>query len=284
MDFSSGQDGSRHSRAYSPASGGRFERDRFAVTKITEELLENCEFSNEVAGQIARSIEECRMGPPANGTLLPLREAIERVQNSHDDDELTTYNISLIQTEVGPMHPDEGLYWVAKTNRGIRIIGAVEELSIELNSDGVPVKAWRNPLEQAQNHRLLHQKICSFRAKIRIEKGLNRLDDISSILQLSDVAAALATPLSSPKEIEDEVDVSQIASIEAKEDDLVKREQSEQSDAPVSIDVPLLWERYLSLGFVIQSWLPMHRSMFLNHFVGSMAKYQVQKTRMCLIR
>lgn len=249
VDFSSGQDGSRQSRAYSPTSGGRFERDRFAVTKIAEELLARGEISDQVSKCIARSIDECRMGPPANGTLLPLREAIERVKKSQDADELATYTVSLIQTEIGPMQSDEGLYWVSKTHRGIRIIGAVEELSVELSSDGIPVRAWRNKLEQAQAQRLIRQKICSFRAKIVIEEGFNRLDDISLILHLSEVASALAASPSSHREIEieDEVETSEIASIEAKEDDLVERDQEEQSIIPTLVDVPLLWERFIKV-------------------------------------
>jgi hypothetical protein len=246
VDFSSGQDGSRKSRAYSPASGGRFERDRFAVTKVAEELLGRVEVPTEAARRIARSIEECRMGPPANGTLLPLREAIERSKNSQSDVEMETYTVSIIRADTGPMLPDEGQYWVSKSDKRLRIFGAMEELSVELNNDGVPVRAWRNPLDLGQAHRLSRQKICSFRANIVIEGGFNRLDAISSILQLPEVAIALVAP-SSHLEAEEESDVSQVASIEAKEDELVEREQAEQVAVPGLVDVPLLWERFIKI-------------------------------------
>lgn len=246
VDFSSGQDGSRKSRAYSPASGGRLERDRFAVTRIAEELLASFEISVEASRRIARSIEECRMGPPANGTLLPLREAIERAKSSQSDDELATYTVSIIRAETGPMLPDEGQYWVTKSDKRIKILGAVEELSVELSNDGRPVRAWRNPLDQGQAQRLSRQKVCSFRANIVIEEGFNRLDAISSILQLPEVATALAAPSSSP-ESEEESEMSQVASIEAKEDELVEREQATQVAVASIVDVPLLWERSIKI-------------------------------------
>ncbi|WP_102945969.1 AAA domain-containing protein [Stenotrophomonas sp. VV52] len=246
VDFSCGQDGSRKSRAYSPASGGRFERDRFAVTKIAEELLARVDISDDAARRIARSIEECRMGPPSNGTLLPLREAIERAKNSQSDEALATYIVSIIRAETGPMLSDEGQYWIAKSDKRIRILGAVEELSIELSNDGVPTRAWRNSLDQAQSQRLSRQKKCSFRGSIVIESGFSRLDSISTILQLPEVATALAAP-SSSQESEEELEMSQVASIEAKEDELVEREQAEQATTPRLVDVPLLWERSIKI-------------------------------------
>jgi hypothetical protein len=245
VDFSSGQDGSRKSRAYSPASGGRFERDRFAVTKVAEELLREVEISSEPARQIARAIEECRMGPPANGTLLPLREAIERCKNFQVEAELETYTVSIIRADTGLILPDEGQYGICKSDKRLTIFGAVEELSIELNGDGVPIRAWRNPLDQGRASRLSRQKKCSIRANIVIESGFNRLDAISAILELPEVATALLAPSSHP-ESEEESEVSQFASIEAKEDELVEREQAAPVNVPL-VDVPLLWERSIKI-------------------------------------
>jgi len=246
VDFSCGQDGSRRSRAYSPSSGGRFERDRFAVTKIAEELLSKVEAPEEAVRDIVRSIEECRMGPPANGTLLPLRDVIERIKSRHGSDELETYTVSIMRAEAGLLLPDEGRYWVAKSDKRFRIIGALEELSVELSGDGLPIRAWRNRLEQSQIQRLTYQKICSFRASIVVEDGVNRLDAISSILKLPEVAAALTAP-SFLGESEETPEMSQVASIEAKEDDLVEREQAANTMSPSSVDVPLLWERSIAI-------------------------------------
>src|SRR5690606_25581653 len=93
MDFSSGDDGERLSRAYAPVSGGRYERDRYAVTKIVEEIFDACHEPIPSVTGIMESIAECRLGPPANGTLLPLREAIARARIPKQSDVIEAYRI-----------------------------------------------------------------------------------------------------------------------------------------------------------------------------------------------
>lgn len=137
VDYSSGQDGSRRSRAYSPASGGRFERDRYAVTRIAQELLAKVDVHTDLAARIERAVEECRMGPPANGTLLPLREALEFALRPPTDSTIPTFTVSIPRTDPGPMLPDEGQFWIVKNDKRIRIVGAVEELSVEFGPNGV---------------------------------------------------------------------------------------------------------------------------------------------------
>lgn len=244
LDFSSGQDGSRKSRAYSPASGGRFERDRFAVTKIAEDLLTKVDIQPAAAKDIARSIDECRMGPPANGTLLPLREAIDRAKRARHLDELTTFTVFMPRAVKGVLLPDEGQYWLAKSDKRLRIVGAVEELAVELSSDGVPLRAWRNLLDQSQIHRLKYQRICSFRASIVVEDGPNRLDAVSAILELPEVLAAFSAnyPVS-----DDDSELAEVAGVEFQEDALVERELAESANAPNLIDVPLLWGRSIAI-------------------------------------
>jgi serine/threonine protein kinase len=96
LDYSSTRDGDRLSRAYAPLSGGRFERDRYAITKIAEEMLASHASEKSSLNDLLQAINDCRCIPPENGTLLPLREAIERAQKpSTAASEVTTYNISV---------------------------------------------------------------------------------------------------------------------------------------------------------------------------------------------
>lgn len=251
VDYSSGQDGSRRSRAYSPASGGRFERDRYAVTRIAQELLAKLDVRADAAARIERAVEECRMGPPANGTLLPLREALEFALRPPTDSTLPTFTIAIPRTEPGPMLPDEGRFWIVKNDKRLRIIGAVEELSVEFETGGAPAKAYRNKLEQAQASRLSRQKICCLRANIVIEGGPPQFEAITAILQLPEVAAALAVPTQNVEEGEPEL--SQVASLEAKEDELVEREQAEETKPGDRVNVPLLWERSIRIEGELKS-------------------------------
>lgn len=246
IDYSSSHDGSRRSRAYSPPSGGRFERDRYAVTKIAEDLLASVDIHAEGARQIEMAIEVCRTGPPANGTLLPLREALEFAAKSPTESDLPTFTVRIPRAESGPMLADEGQFWIVQGDRRLRIIGAVEELSVELDVTGAPARAWRNKIEQSQASRLARWKVCGFRANLVIEEGLSQLGAISLILQLPEVVSALAQPL---LQIEDESEpqLPQIASIEAKEDALVEQEQADAGEAIGNLDVPLLWERSIRI-------------------------------------
>ncbi len=251
VDYSSGQDGSRLSRAYSPASGGRFERDRYAVTKITEELIAKAGIHPDAAVRIETAINECRVGPPANGTLLPLREALELSLRSPSESPVPTFVISIPRTEPGPILSDEGQFWIVKKEKRLRIVGAVEELSVELGPNGAPAKVFRNQLEQAQASRLSRQRICSLRANIVVEGGPPQFEAITAILQLPEVAVALAVP--DPKADEGESELSQVACIEAKEDELVEREQVEDTDREDRVDVPLLWERSIHIEGELKS-------------------------------
>jgi serine/threonine protein kinase len=246
VDYSSGQDGSRKSRAYAPASGGRFERDRFAVTKIAEEVLSTIEIPDDIRQRVRQAIEECRMGPPANGTLLPLRDVLQAAILAPAVEEPRHFEISIPRAESGPLLADEGNYWVVRSDKRLKIVGALEEISVEFASDGSPARAYRNRLEQGQAGALVRRKICGFKATIQINGGSSELSAISSIVQLPEVAAALSGPTSSVED-EEHQEQSQGASYEAKEDELVESEQGVAVSAPSKLDVPLLWRRSIQI-------------------------------------
>lgn len=77
LEFSTEADGDVVSAAYAPASGGdRFSRDRFALTKMAEEVFLACEIGRANAIALTKAIRDCREGPPANATLLPLSDRL----------------------------------------------------------------------------------------------------------------------------------------------------------------------------------------------------------------
>lgn len=244
MDFSSGDDGERLSRAYAPVSGGRYERDRYAVTKIVEEIFDACHEPIPSVTGIRESIAECRLGPPANGTLLPLREAIARARIPKQSDVIEAYRISIQGAVSGEILPDEGRYWVSKHGPTVRIRGATEELFVNLDGDGRPIRARRTPISQAAVQRLrFHEKI-SFPGEIFVEGTTFGLGAVSQILDRPDVAKALKDNPADPISEEGvEVEVSQT---EAKEDELSDK-INEESTAIVSVDVPLLWRRSIEI-------------------------------------
>lgn len=244
MDFSCGDDGERISRAYAPVSGGRYERDRYAVTKIVEEIIGACRESIPSVTEIRRSIEECRLGPPANGTLLPLREAIARACNPKQTETTETYRVSIQGTVSGEILADEGKYWISKHGPNVRIRGATEELFVNLDGDGRPVRARRAPISQRAVQRLrLHEKI-SFSGEIVVEGTTFGLSAVSEILNRPDVAKALKND--SERAVSDEGAEVEVFETEAKEDELSEKIAKESTKA-ASVDVPLLWRRSIEI-------------------------------------
>jgi serine/threonine protein kinase len=150
FDFSSQADGERMSTAYAPPSGGRFERDRFAVTRMVEEVIGTQQIKGGVWADITRAIDQCRIGPPENSTLLPLMEALDRALNP-DDFAIPSraIEVSIVGADAGPMLSDEGMYWISRFGVDINLRGAAEKLEIRLDSTGKPVMARRVQLGQS---------------------------------------------------------------------------------------------------------------------------------------
>lgn len=244
MDFSCRDDGERISRAYAPVSGGRYERDRYAVTRIVEEILDACCDPIPSVTEIKESIIECRHGPPANGTLLPLREAIAKARNPQQEGVTETYRVSILGAVPGEILADEGKYWISKHRSNVRIRGATEELFVNLDGDGRPVRARRARISQAAVQRLrLHEKI-SFSGEIVVEGATFGLGAVSEILSRPDVANALKDDVADPIS-EDGADI-EVSETEAKKDELSDKIEKE-STGDVSVDVPLLWRRSIEI-------------------------------------
>lgn len=131
LDFSPIGDGDRISRAYTPPVGGRFERDRFAITKIAEDLLVSFDLGENARSDLATAINQCRVGPPANGTLLPLKEALEKTILPVADlaiDEVFT--VSVLGAACGPLLSDEGIYLHNLQKR--QLVPGEREQSVEI--------------------------------------------------------------------------------------------------------------------------------------------------------
>ncbi|WP_206003718.1 hypothetical protein, partial [Pseudomonas viridiflava] len=78
-DFSCVADGEVQTSSYSPIKGWRFERDRFAITVMCEELLDGLDITPEDLQRIATAIQICRGESPENATLHPLADALDKV-------------------------------------------------------------------------------------------------------------------------------------------------------------------------------------------------------------
>jgi serine/threonine protein kinase len=109
IDFCSTKDGELKSTAYAPSVGGTVERDRFAVTKIIEELLERSHIAEDVRKAVAIAIEKCRGDGKAlaNATLLPLLDALKLALDPPPQQKMRQLSIALPNAPTGKMLPDD---------------------------------------------------------------------------------------------------------------------------------------------------------------------------------
>ncbi|ELI8277568.1 TPA: AAA domain-containing protein [Yersinia enterocolitica] len=108
IDFCSSSDGELKSRTYAPNSGGTIERDRFAVTKIIEELLHGIELAESAQTEVALAVEKCRGNDAlANATLLPLQDALQRLLSPPPQQKIRKLSIGLPNTSSAEMLPDD---------------------------------------------------------------------------------------------------------------------------------------------------------------------------------
>ncbi|NNU40590.1 AAA family ATPase [Rhizobium sophorae] len=246
IDFTALSDGDTATSRYSPESGGRYERDCFAVTEIAKELLEGS--TSKPASWVREAIVKVRNDEPANATLLPLIDAL----NSHDvaSEESQVLRLTSQHVEAGPLLSDEGRYFLRKAqwNRALIIRGACEELEIRVDAGGKPFRLDRRPIEQSKiksNQRFEFGYIDT--PIVVVDGPTTGLSAILPILEREDVVAALgeanvkameAQAADTVQELGEERDIIQG---EPPEDDLIEAIAAEGSPTG-QIDVARLWE------------------------------------------
>ncbi|KSB91737.1 hypothetical protein AS593_06860 [Caulobacter vibrioides] len=171
VDFSSSADGEILSSAYAPAAGGRMERDRFAVTKIAEEVFADAELPGAQGAAIARAIRVCRENTPENGTLLPLVEALEFALAPTETSTRPTLKISIPGAVLGPVLPDEGFFYVRKLKgrAAFSLRGASEEIEIYVDGKRQPHHGRRLPVPQGRISRLRRHEFMAYAADLTVE-------------------------------------------------------------------------------------------------------------------
>ncbi|MEZ5954047.1 MAG: AAA domain-containing protein [Hyphomonas sp.] len=263
LDFSSSVDGEISTPAFAPITGSRFERDRYAITKIAEELFALPQFETEDAGHLAKAISECREKTPPLATLAPLQDAInEAVKRMSakpevaEKDAKQTINVSIYGADTGPLEPDEGLVYVRlrRDKQGvlnIHIRGACEEIAIRLGDEGQALSAWRHPLEQRWITRNTREEFHSFRAYIIVTSSkANDLAGLAPILDDPIVRARIDSERLQPSNkgvTPEQVDEELLAGSGDEDDaeDRLAEEVEATSSSPALVNVPLLWRNLI---------------------------------------
>lgn len=240
IEFPPAGDGEVQTRAYAPASGGPFERDRYAVTKIADEMLARTLLSPEAYARLGAAAEVCRLGPPENATLLPLLDAL----NSELAPPLvvsTTYRISVTVGPVGLVLSDEGVYGIRRAKNGSLVIrGATEEVELTI-ARGAFVHARRRTIEQRHIARVARYEFRSLRGELVLE--LAPTPDFRSLEFL--IADAITQ-----SEVDGAGAMLGSDAADAIDDDRAQDEISEAAsvEEPArGIDVPELWQSLIDI-------------------------------------
>lgn len=249
IDFTATDDGEICSSAYAPPEGGRYERDRFAVTRIADDLLGTCKLDPGTAKDIQNAITECRTRTPANGTLLPFLEALDRALTPTQAEERRVIKLSIWHAEKGAILADEGLFYLRRSPNHPRLIlrGACEELVLSIDDKGKVFHGRRKTVDQKFISITSRFDFMSIKMDVEIVRtdiddftGLNSLLEDPGFIAAWSQAAHARSPSS---EDQDSELVSNAFGDEA-EDSLIEAVSNE----PINVDHPdvaRLWRRLI---------------------------------------
>lgn len=258
IDFAPAADGEISTTAYAPQSGNRFERDRFALLKITEEILDGSGLDGEDARPIALAISDCRDKVPKLATLQPVSEALDLASKrlaamaagaARASSEQIV--ISVAGAETGPMIPDEGEFFVRYhrvEERGIRMLsvrGSIEEIELRLDQEGQPISARRRPIDQRKISLIAKHEFHRFRGGLKVERSdVNDFAGLSGLLALPETRERVFGSDAAPTVVTRDGQAEDFTEVPAEDDanDVLAEEIAAMPPAELPrIDVRRLW-------------------------------------------
>jgi serine/threonine protein kinase len=265
LDFTPRIDGELSTSAYAPDSGNLFERDRFAVTKIVEEICATSTLEAQDAAALLTAARECRDRDPKLATLLPLQEACdlihERLTAPEEvlaKEERAQIAVSIVRENIGPIEPDEGRLFISLHRRPDRshvtlsIRGAFERIEVTLNDTGNPVRARRWSLEQWRIAQIARNEFHSIDAGLTVVRAdINDFSALSAVLEDPVIAAELRKYLAGATtdpliKLPDEAD--ELAEEDEAEDALAEEVASAPvPHKPVDVDIRALWRTLIDV-------------------------------------
>ena len=188
----------RRNPAYEPGFVcGALERDRFAVLKISEEMLDRSDLELDLVHPISASIRACREEHPRLASLQSLRNALDRALSIQDDEDVPELVIACPRVDsAGKMLADDGQFYVLVTGeesaRRVHVVGADREIVIFLDADQKPQGANVRKANQARVEAALRYAVASLKAKIVLQPSQHwDFKQFDPILSLPEVKVAL---------------------------------------------------------------------------------------------
>ncbi|MDG4901402.1 MULTISPECIES: AAA domain-containing protein [unclassified Mesorhizobium] len=258
LDFSPSVDGEIISSAYAPASGNKLERDRYALTKIAQELFALCQFDTQDAVRLETAVRTCREKEPQLATLEPLSDAVAAVTarlTAPEADPTAAKQIqaSIIGAATGLLEPDEG-YLFLRLRRDfsnalvLHIRGAREEIALKLGNNGNIASARRSPLEQRWIARNARDEFHRVDVPITVvASDISNLGEFQQLLDDPVVKSRIEAQLRGEPSAEPQDQESVSSPTEDDAEDLLVEEIGYGEGAASNVDVPLLWRALIDI-------------------------------------
>jgi len=203
LDFCCIADGELKTSSYAPVSGGTLERDRYAVTKIVEEMLNNAEMAGNISDDVNSAIAECRKLELPNATLLPLKDCLYRLLNPESESSEVTKRISiaLSSAESGEMLADEGFFGFGFKGARLFIRGISNILYISFHNKRVQRVQYIVAARQTEHKQLLQLQKGVFSAEINILGGVqDGYADLTTLLEETEFATLIESKFASAEQ------------------------------------------------------------------------------------
>ncbi|WP_434725290.1 AAA domain-containing protein [Mesorhizobium sp. RIZ17] len=258
LDFSSLSEGEIQNSAYAIAGGDRFERDRYGLTCLAEEIFGAARFKPEHASRLSKAIATCREMEPRLATILPLVEAIDKTLGELEeaDSDLATaaatvLTLAIRGSEIGALEPDEGRFFLRSYRNPVRgpatvhLRGAFEEIEFRLDDAGKLKSATRRRLSQTRIGIVARHEVFNFEGEVLVERSDH--NDFSSMEQFLEGDAIAASLAGNGRDLDpSSLEVGDLgASDEDDEERLIEEIAATPVAGPDSVDVPLLWRNLI---------------------------------------
>ncbi|WP_406833844.1 AAA domain-containing protein [Pseudomonas asiatica] len=245
-DFSCVADGEIQTSAYAPMKGGRYERDRFAVTVIANELIEGLDVPAETLHRIRQAIDTCRGEVPENATLLPLQDALEEVLAPKTQNATRRLTIALSNFKSQEVLSDEGVFGYGFDKGQFYLRGATKTIYFMVNNKKI-TSAKLVEMPHLLNGSLSRRQIGTIAIEVEVLGEItNSYTDFQSLFDEAPFAELLKsnTPGESTEvEEQDDQDLDDseelLTQAETNEDAITELVESEQHRSFAS--VPQLW-------------------------------------------
>lgn len=256
LDFSTAFDGEIQNSLYS-SGGSKYQRDRFAVLKIAEEIFSLADFDITMAGELNMAISTCRTKEPALSSLTPLADAVKVCLEALRSPPVPVLPSIIVEISgrncaPGDLEAEEGSYHVRTYGRNengplrVHLRGAFEELEFKLDDNGKARSVTRKAISPTRIAIVERHEILSFTGKVTVRDSIsNDFTLLDDLLKTPHFLEALADEVVLDVEAEEAEEERPSPQREEELDERIAEERLVPHIPDRPVDVGLLWRCFI---------------------------------------